>query len=75
MSQGRGLQVLREIFYGLKETKSSQEEFAFAFEMKMFYLTLWNPYLTIFLKYKFQEKGYKLEVEFSGTNRNPMSFL
>jgi len=40
----------------------------------MFYPAFWNPYLTIFLKYKLQEKGYKLEVEFSGTNRNPVSF-
>ena len=29
---------------------------------------------TIFLKNKFQEKGFRLEAEFSGTNRIPMSF-
>lgn len=43
----------KNFFSGFKGTKSSQEEFACVFEMQIFYLVFWNPYLPIFFFFFF----------------------
>lgn len=70
-----GIEGKKQFFSGLKRKNSSQEKFVCAFEIQMFYLVFGNLYLHLFWICEFQEKECNLEVVFSETNQNPLSFF